>query len=54
LDFTKVLKQDDEMFSEGSSILGDHFNVKDAEFKFEISSAVDSIEFPVDQNLNLK
>lgn len=36
--------------------MGDRwYDKKDAvDFKFEVTSAVDSIEFPMNQNLNLK
>lgn len=46
------------MFSDGSSIMGDRWydsqSKKGIDFKFEVNSAVDSIEFPMNQNLNLK
>ena len=45
------------MFSDSSSIMGDRWydnNKKGIDFKFEVNSAVDSIEFPMNQNLNLK
>ena len=50
------MKQQD-IFSDDSSIMGDKWydNRKDnVDFKFEITSNVDSIEFPMIQNLNLK
>lgn len=50
------MKQQD-IFSDDSSIMGDKWydNRKDnVDFKFEITSNVDSIEFPMNQNLNLK
>ena len=52
------MQEKQEMFSDGSSIMGDRWydgqSKKAADFKFEVNSAVDSIEFPMNQNLNLK
>ena len=48
------MKQQD-IFSDDSSIMGDRwYDKQDVDFKFEVTSNVDSIEFPMNQNLNLK
>lgn len=49
-------KQKVDIISDNSSIMGDRWydNKRGTDFKFEITSNVDSIEFPMNQNLNLK
>ena len=47
--------QQKELISDNSSIMGDRwYDKKGIDFKFEVNSNVDSIEFPMNQNLNLK
>lgn len=47
--------QKQDILSDNSSIMGDRwYDKRGVDFKFEITSNVDSIEFPMNQNLNLK
>ena len=49
------LMQQKEIISDASSIMGDRwYDKKGIDFKFEVNSNVSSIEFPMNQNLNLK
>lgn len=47
-------QQQKELVSDSSSIMGQWYDRKGVDFKFEVNSNVDSIEFPNNQNLNLK